>query len=121
MDCMQNRETRRREGPDDERSKIPDHVHRVQGGVLEWTGPHRPRHVLEDRPHCRVSRAKIPKSKSGYKWNHFDVGTGDRYWISGPRKDGRDRLYAQSSQAVEIDDDIREEYWTKIRGRPAGR
>src|SRR5579871_3644749 len=37
---------------------------------------------------------RFQKSKSGYKWNHFDVETGDHYWISGPRKDGKDRLNA---------------------------
>ena len=58
---------------------------------------------------------KFQKSKSGYKWNHFDVETGDHYWISGPRKDGQDRLYAGSSLPVEIDEDVRDEYWTKIR------
>ncbi|MGA7674011.1 MAG: hypothetical protein WCA78_03075 [Rhizomicrobium sp.] len=62
---------------------------------------------------------KFQKSKRGYKWNHFDVETGDHYWISGPRKDGQDRLYPQSSQPVEIDEDVREEYWTKIRGMTA--
>lgn len=62
---------------------------------------------------------KFQKSK-GYKWNHFDIETGDHYWISGPRKDGRDRLYPQSSQPVEIDDDVREEYWTEIRGMDVG-
>jgi|SRR5665213_311960 len=61
---------------------------------------------------------KFQKSKSGYKWNHFEVGTGDEYWISGPRKDGQDRLYPQSTRPIEIDDDIRDEYWTKIRGVP---
>jgi len=60
---------------------------------------------------------KFQKSKSGYKWNHLDIETGDHYWISGPRKDGLDRLHPQSSQPVEIDEDVREEYWTKIRGR----
>jgi hypothetical protein len=59
------------------------------------------------------------KCKRGYKWNHFDVETGDEYWISGPRRDGQDRLYPQSSQPVEIDEDVREEYWTKIRGVPS--
>jgi hypothetical protein len=59
---------------------------------------------------------KFQKHKSGYKWNHFDVETGDHYWISGPRKDGQDRLYPQSSQPVEIDEDVREEYCTTIRG-----
>jgi hypothetical protein len=62
---------------------------------------------------------KFQKSKGG-KWNHFDGETGDHYWISGPRKDGRDRLYPQSSQPVEIDDDVREEYWTEIRGTDVG-
>jgi len=61
---------------------------------------------------------KFQKSKSGYKWNHFDVETGDKYWISGPRRDGLDRLYPESTLAVEIDDDVRDEYWTKIRRRP---
>ncbi len=63
---------------------------------------------------------RFRKSKSGYKWNHFDVETHDEYWISGPRKDGQDRLYAQSTQPVEIDEDVSEEYWTEIRGRPRG-
>ena len=62
---------------------------------------------------------KFQKAKGGYKWNHFDVETGAHYWISGPRKDGQDRLYPQSPQPVEIDDDVRDEYWTRIRGLPA--
>jgi len=63
---------------------------------------------------------KFRKSKSGYKWNHFEVETGDHYWISGPRKDGKDRLYPQSTNPVEIDEDVRQEYWTEIRGLPVG-
>jgi hypothetical protein len=54
---------------------------------------------------------------SGFKANYYDVATGEHYWISGPRKDGNDRLYA-SSIPVEIDADVREEYWSAIRGRP---
>ena len=61
------------------------------------------------------------KARSGYKWNHFEIETGDHYWISGPRKDGLDRLYPQSRRPVEIDDDVREEYWTKVRGQPTAR
>jgi hypothetical protein len=51
----------------------------------------------------------------GFKANYFDVATGDEYWISGCKKDGTDRLYAG---AVEIDEDVAEEYWSKIRGQP---
>jgi hypothetical protein len=58
------------------------------------------------------------KIGNGYKYNHIEEGSGAHYWISGPRKDGQDRLYPQSSQAVEIDEDVREEYWTQIRGIP---
>jgi hypothetical protein len=55
---------------------------------------------------------------AGFKSNYYDVETGEEYWISGPRKDGVDRLYAESTP-VEIDDDVREEYWSEIRGQPA--
>jgi len=54
---------------------------------------------------------------NGFKANYFDVATGDHYWVSGPRRDGRDRLYEQSTRAVEIDADVAEEYWSTIRGR----
>jgi hypothetical protein len=54
---------------------------------------------------------------SGFKANYFDVATGEHYWISGPRKDGRDALYA-TNVATEIDEDVREEYWTIICEKP---
>jgi len=54
---------------------------------------------------------------SGFKANFFDVKTGEQYWISGPRKDGADALYATNT-TTEIDEDAREEYWTTIRGKP---
>lgn len=54
---------------------------------------------------------------SGFKSNYFDEATGDRYWISGPRKDGRDALYA-THIAPTVDADVNDEYWTQIRGLP---
>ncbi|WP_198087865.1 1-deoxy-D-xylulose-5-phosphate synthase [Variovorax sp. E3] len=53
----------------------------------------------------------------GFKSNYFDVETGAPYWISGPRKDGRDALYATHTRPA-IDDDVREEYWLTVRGLP---
>jgi hypothetical protein len=53
----------------------------------------------------------------GFKSNYFEVETGEDYWISGPRRDGKDRLYGER-QPIEIDEDVREEYWTAIRKRP---
>jgi len=49
---------------------------------------------------------------SGFKANYFDVETHEHYWVSGPRKDGQDALYA-SHLATEIDENVREEHWTK--------
>jgi hypothetical protein len=54
---------------------------------------------------------------SGFKANYRNKQTGEEYWISGPRRDGRDRLYV-SNIPVEIDEDVREEYWTQVRKRP---
>jgi len=53
---------------------------------------------------------------SGYKANYFDIDTSERYWVSGPRKDGQDTLYPGT---VEIDDDVRVEYWRDIRRMPS--
>jgi hypothetical protein len=55
---------------------------------------------------------------AGFKANYFDVETGKEYWVSRCRKDGHDTLY---SGTVEIDDDVREEYWTQIRQQPEHR
>ena len=52
----------------------------------------------------------------GFKANYFDVETGEEFWISGPRKDGKDRLYPESSLPIEFDEDVAEEYWRDIRG-----
>jgi hypothetical protein len=54
---------------------------------------------------------------AGFKANYYDVETREEYWISGPRKDGRDALY-KTNIATEIDEDVAEEYWTHIRKRP---
>jgi len=54
--------------------------------------------------------------KGGYKANYVEIETGEMYWISGPKRDGRDRLYGTG--ACEIDEDARVEYWEKIRLQP---
>jgi hypothetical protein len=53
----------------------------------------------------------------GFKSNYYDVDRGEDYWISGPKRNGSDRLYGGSTP-VEIDDDVREEYWRDIRRLP---
>ncbi|MDV6332050.1 1-deoxy-D-xylulose-5-phosphate synthase [Asticcacaulis sp. 201] len=54
---------------------------------------------------------------NGFRANYYDIETGEEFWISGPRKDGQDRLYGGNIPPVEIDADIADEYWSKIRGK----
>ena len=80
---------------------------------------------------ARIGRVTFTKSGKGiyyqgrefyrinrFKANYAEVGTGEPFWISGPRRDGQDRLYGPSALLVEIDDDVREEYWRRIRNKP---
>ena len=53
----------------------------------------------------------------GAKSNYVDEATGAEYWISGCKHRGGDRLHG-SSAPVEIDDDVRTEYWRDIREAP---
>src|ERR1051325_6317717 len=55
------------------------------------------------------------KLRGGRNATYYDEATGEQYWISGCKKDGTDALY---STTVDIDDDVREEYWTKVRAKP---
>jgi hypothetical protein len=54
---------------------------------------------------------------AGFKSNYYAVETGDDYWISGPKRRGGDALYGGGSP-VEIDEDVRDEYWRDIRRQP---
>jgi hypothetical protein len=54
----------------------------------------------------------------GFKANYYEIGTGDEYWISGPRKDGADALYS-TNIASAIDEDVWTEYWADVRQMPA--
>ena len=78
-----------------------------------------------DFERMRKTACKRYKGKSfqslkgrGFKANYYETETGEAYWISGPRRDGLDRLYGKSALVVEIDADVREEYWTEIRKQP---
>jgi hypothetical protein len=84
------------------------------------TGPARIGRVTFSRSGAYLHyRGKTYRSLKGdgFKSNYYDVETGEGYWISGPRRDGADRLYGERSP-VPIDDDVREEYWVKIRRQP---
>jgi hypothetical protein len=85
------------------------------------SGPARIGRVTYSKSRLSLSyRGKLFRSLKGrgFKSNYYDVETGDEYWISGCHKDGMDALYSTN---VEVDDDVREEYWTVIRGLPANK
>jgi hypothetical protein len=58
---------------------------------------------------------KLRSLGGGYKANYYDIKTGETYWISGCKKRGEDTLYPG---IVEVDEDVREEYWLEIRRKP---
>jgi len=51
----------------------------------------------------------------GFKANYRELTSREEYWISGPRRDRDDRLYG-GSRGVLIDDDVRVEYESYLRG-----
>lgn len=78
-----------------------------------------------------ISRVRLSKSKrsvffrdkellniggGGVSGNFMDVATREEYWVSGPKKDGRDRHWAGGGP-VQIDDDVRDEYLKLIGSR----
>ena len=64
--------------------------------------------------HC-MGKTFLTLAGNGHLTNYFDIKTKEEYWISGCRKDGRDALY---NTDVQVDDDVREEYWVSIRNLP---
>ena len=53
----------------------------------------------------------------GFKSNYYEEATGEDYWISGCKRRGGDQLYA-TNVPIEIDDDVRVEYWRDVRSAP---
>lgn len=70
---------------------------------------------IRNRKDQCITRERPSKKCVGYKYNCFDVDTGENYWITGPKKQGGDKLYGGK---FDIDPDARIEYWTKIRKKP---
>ena len=54
---------------------------------------------------------------TSFKAHYREAVSGDDYWITSPRQDGADRVH-KSNLPVDIDEDVREEYWTEIRKQP---
>ena len=91
------------------------YIESKSGGL---TGPARIGRVTFSKTGATIYyRGQAFQKRDGFKSNFFDVETGDSYWISGPRKDGRDALNA-THVAPAVDADVHVEYWSMIRGLP---
>jgi hypothetical protein len=89
----------------------------IEGGL---TGPARIGRVVFSKTGATLyyqGRSLQSLKGGGFKSNYFDIATGEHFWISGPKKNGEDSLYA-TNIPTEIDEDVREEYWTEIRKKP---
>jgi len=53
----------------------------------------------------------------GAKCNYIEDSRGAEYWISGCKRRGGDRLHG-SRAPIDIDEDVRAEYWRDIRKVP---
>ena len=56
-----------------------------------------------------------PAKGTPLKANYFDPDSYEDFWVSGPKQDGNDSLFPAE---VEIDEDVREEYWIQCRNLP---
>jgi hypothetical protein len=85
-----------------------------------WDGPARIGRVSFNRTGKTLTyRGKrLQKGGTASGANYHDVDTGEGYWISGPKKNGQDRHQRRGRGSVEIDEDVRKEYWTEIRNEP---
>ncbi len=51
--------------------------------------------------------------RTGFSSNHYDLNTGDEYWISGVKKNGLDRYWAGGGK-IKIDESIINEYLSMV-------
>lgn len=65
--------------------------------------------------YCRNFVLEKIREKDGVKANYVDIQSGAKYWVSGCKKRRDDRLQPGT---IEIDEDVREEYWVSIRNMP---
>ena len=101
-------------------SKGPSRIMYIESKAGELTGEARIGRVTFSRTWITIYYKdqvfqRLPQC--GFKSNYCDIATRSDYWISGPKKDGTDRLYSERVP-IYIDDDVREEYWCEVRNQP---
>src|SRR5580698_3987090 len=81
------------------------------------TGPGRIGRVTFSKTERSLTYLGKQFSKANDFKANYHCETGERFWISGPKRRGGDALYPTNIPA-QIDEDVREEYWTEIRKQP---
>jgi hypothetical protein len=114
-----NKKSGRSQLPDGSRSRSTRimYIERKAGAL---TGPARIGRVTINRTGRTIFyRERIFRRivGGGFKSNYYEATTGEDYSISGCKRRGGDRLYV-SNVPIQIDEDVREEYWRDIRGQP---
>ena len=98
-------------------SKVPRIMY-IESKATGLNGPARIGRVSFSKTRLSIYyKGKTFTRIQGFKANYQDAETHDEYWISGPHRDGKDRLYV-SNIPVEIDDDVREEFGQVQRANP---
>lgn len=86
------------------------------GGQTEWARIERVASSKTGRTLFYGGRTLVG---SGQPW-YRDDSTGEQFHIQRARRDGLDRSEGRKrgSFPVEIDEDVRDKYWTEVRGEP---
>lgn len=66
--------------------------------------------------HGRTLARVTGTAYANFDANFRDVGSGEGFWLSGPKRDQTDGRY--SSAQPHVDDDVRDEYEAFLRGAP---
>lgn len=93
------------------------YIENKAGGLI---GPARIGRITYSKTGCTLyyqDKAFRSLYGAGFKSNYRDILTGEHYWISGCKKRGSNRLYGERVP-VEIDEEVRREYWIQIRNQP---
>ncbi len=87
-------------------------------GTSSWTGSGRIGRATFSKTGRTLyyqGRTLQPLKHPAGRANYLDIDTGEHFWISGCKKAGNDTL---CPGVIEIDKDVRKEYWLRIRNQP---
>ena len=98
----------------------PNHVVRLKTGYQTDLGPAWISRVRVTRTwriayfHGRTLQRVTGTANAKFGSNFYEVGSGDEYWISGPKRDRTDGRYTKQQPVIE--DDVRNQYEAFLAG-----